>query len=360
MRKRILSIVLCLIMIVQIIMPSDAVAKNDVVSNEITKMSSSDERLEVEDLICVQENEYYVRKTITKNGLQRAKNILSDEKLSKTETNREILSSLGYEDYELDALSEEDLELMVGNGEYITITETYIKMDFEGNMIEITQEEYEKEEKKKKNNKIIGSSILARNTSNSGSYSENSSDSYLKMIVGATYQASNHAAGDKGWYYLYTTFRWLKMPKNRHTDIISLGVPGDKIAWKDGSDHKKTQIVYSYYYNTAVGETKLRTATTSGTIRGALSDGALAADCPIPHFPTLHSLSIYLGGMARVENEYSKINFNVSCGYAHIKVGSSLDVSISAPSGSISFSPKRTVSMVGYGTYCHVAYDPAK
>ncbi len=36
------------------------------------------------------------------------------------------------------------------------------------------------------------------------------------------------------------------MPRNRKTDIISLGVPSG-IAWKDGDAQKRLQIVYSYY-----------------------------------------------------------------------------------------------------------------
>lgn len=257
---------------------------------------------------------------------------------SETDRTEAILSSLGMSSDFVEELSEDDLNTYA-EAERITSTVTYTKMDIDGNVTNVSEDEALQAS-------TYGAIKEETNFGGDGSLSESKvvTDEYMKLVFVVTY------LGDARYRYSIDA-EWLTMPLWRYTDCLGAAAQRSATCYGSASGWYKynvsivtptetTNVAESYTFS----EDDFVSPTTDGwdgrAVTFNLPDDSVVAS----EYDTTMRYSgfkVHLQYDALVDTPELAVNFNAVASYSHTMVvvipGAGVDIGTDSIAGAWSF-----------------------
>lgn len=303
---------------------------------------------------------------ISEVSLKRYRDVLAKQSSSESEINREILESLGVDTA---AIPPEEIDYLMSQAADITVSESYVQVDQNGNMVELSEAECMQ---KVADEQLHRAEIAQEHSSDPISYSvksndgfndETSSDEYMRIWTIASYVRPG-SSGEKGWYDVAAAFDWLLVPNYRMTDAMSLYADG--CAWSQNSSDYYSYFNYKERFVTTGGTqySNYQTITNNDKVlqpTGVYYTYDLPNDSGNVYSYRYSEFSFYMRGRCRVSDYTNPRAFNIYSKYEHVysslNIQPSFSWSISDPFG-ISADVSFTNDATSYYSMCYIAYDP--
>ena len=216
---------------------------------------------------------------------------------------------VGHDDQSLAAMGSDEIEFFMTNALSISTSTTYYGTDVQGNVRRVTKEEYEDANDKGGEDGIAPCD---------NSYTTYSTDGYFRILLTTAYADPETMDGEEGWYLISGTYTFINgMPLWRYTDAASLA--STNLIW----GHYYTQYTSRMYYTytNASGNSTSTYELKSGNERIPAGNG-FYYDWDLPNdvlgSKTVTAISVYLRGVAGVQNDTDPTNFDVYGKFAHI------------------------------------------
>lgn len=310
--------------------------------------------------------------SISQVGLKRYRNILSKQNLSESKINSEILESMGFN---VTSMPQEEIDYILSNAVDITVSESFIQVNQNGDMLELSEaecmkkvsEELQERKVNKEMDKDTQDNIETSmgTLSNDGSNTETSADGYMRIIT-AAYYISPASSGEKGWYNVSASYEWLITPNYRMIDAMSLYA--SNCAWSQSSNDYYSYFSYKERFVTTGGTQDVNYRTVSSNDRVIKTTGVyftydLPNDSGNVSWYRYSEFYFYMRGKVRISDFMNPRAFNVFSRYEHvyssINVQPSFGWSSSDPYG---VSANIGVSLVNnvdsFYSMCYVSYNP--
>ena len=312
---------------------------------------------------------------ISEVSLKRYRDVLAKQSSSESEINREILESLGVDTA---AIPPEEIDYLMSQAADITVSESYVQVDQNGNMVELSEAECmqkvaDEQLRRAELTQERGPGIVSYSAkSNDGRNDIISTDGYMRIQTTAYYvhpatspDSTPEWPGEKGWYYVGGLFTWLIEPDYRMTDAMSLYA--SDCTWSQDEDDYYANLTYGETYTPSSGEQ---------TVNGRVLTNKEAVLQPDGVYFTFNlpndvggyrydDFSIFIRGKCRVSDYTNPRAFNVFSRYEHVystmNIQPSFSWSSSAPFGvsaDIKFSWVNDSTT--YTSLCYVSYDPER
>ena len=287
---------------------------------------------------------------------------------NNTEMNKEVLKVVGYDDEDFIVMGDEEVNYLANNAESMVITDTYYRMDENGNTELVSLEEY--------NNAQVS---LAYSSDNDAETSVEVEEGWFHITTTAVYLDPSTQNGEKGWYVFSGNFEWLSIPNYKMIDAASLGF-NVQLEWSnDLTQYFSTRVdKYKYHGLVELGigeETTYTSLDTTNTSRkeytdlhlysdGLYCEWQLPSDIVGSDYSVLYELTgceIYLRGKARIGLYNSEQGFTVFSRYEHTYSAVSWQPSFSWDESILGVVAESFALVNGSNTYsshCGVVYDP--
>lgn len=358
-RKKFVAVLVSLTLSLQIIpsalaIPSDELSKNLAGSDPV-------------NLVVKSESNNKVFYTITEPNLKRLKATLAEDSTSVSESNNQLLLSLGYTEEDIASIKQEEIDLILSEAADITVTQSYVKVDADGNTKEVSPQECMRAVEEIKQNEaeqLETASVAARSYSNDGYNREDSNDGYMRITTMASYVHPG-ASGEKGWYNVSGTFTWLIMPTYRMTDAMSLYA--DECMWSQNQKDYYSSFTHKAfnYHNNTLSYTNEKTTEDRVLNRdGVYYKWKLPIstnDIAHKNVYNVYYMSFYIRAKVQAKNSISTNNFNVFTHYEHTYSALNIQPSFGWSTGSmpgVSVTGAFAGGNTSYYSLCEVQYNP--